>query len=54
MTKDKIGKRWDHWNDFKFKIEESYHDLVLKFNTEEYSIKEVTDQILEYVQNPMF
>lgn len=54
MTKEKLGKRWEVWNDFKFKVEESYNDKVLKFNTEEYSSDEVRDQIIEFIQNPMF
>lgn len=54
MTKEKLGKRWEVWNDFKFKVEESYNDKVLKFNTEEYNSEEVRDQIIEFIQNPMF
>ena len=54
ISKEKISKRWEVWDDFQIKVEESYHDYVLKFNTEEYSIEEVKDQIIEFIQNPLF
>lgn len=54
VTKEKIAKRWEVWDDFQVKVEESYHDYVIKFNTEEYKVEEVRDQITEFLQNPLF
>lgn len=50
---DIIGKRWEIWNDFQIKVEESYHDNVLKFNTGLFSVQEVTSMICEVVQKPV-
>lgn len=54
MNKEKIEKRWNIWNQFQIKVQENYQDLALKFNTEEYSVEEVTNHICEYLQNPLF
>lgn len=54
MTKEKVEKRWDIWNQFQIKVEDSYQDLVLKFNTEEYGADHVTEHICEFLQNPLY
>lgn len=54
MDKDKVEKRWNIWNQFQIKVEENYQELALKFNTEEYTEAQVTEQICEYLQNPLF
>jgi adenylate kinase len=54
MTKEKVEKRWDIWNQFQVKVQESYQELVLKFNTEEYNVAQVTSNICEFLENPMF
>lgn len=54
MTEDKVSKRWDIWNQFQVKVEESYQEYVLKFNTEEYTADQVSSQICEFIQNPIF
>ncbi|CAI2361619.1 unnamed protein product [Moneuplotes crassus] len=54
MNKDKVEKRWNIWNQFQIKVQENYQDLALKFNTEEYTPEQVTEQICEYLENPLF
>ena len=54
LTRDRIGKRWEIWNDFQIKVEESFHDNVIKYNTADNSAQEVTSQICEIIQDPIF
>ena len=54
MTREKVEKRWNLWSQFQIKVEESYQDIVLKFNTEEYTAEKVTNHICEFLQNPLF
>ena len=53
QDRETIGKRWEVWNDFQNKVEESYHGNVLKFDTGYFSIEQVSTQICEVVQNPI-
>jgi len=48
MNQDKIEKRWNLWNQFQVKVEESYQEI------EEYTIQEVNNHICEFLQNPLF
>eukprot|EP00343_Euplotes_focardii_P004094 CAMPEP_0205810304 /NCGR_PEP_ID=MMETSP0205-20121125/14482_1 /ASSEMBLY_ACC=CAM_ASM_000278 /TAXON_ID=36767 /ORGANISM="Euplotes focardii, Strain TN1" /LENGTH=98 /DNA_ID=CAMNT_0053088297 /DNA_START=167 /DNA_END=459 /DNA_ORIENTATION=- len=41
MDRDKVKKRWSLWNQFQVKVEESYQELALKFNTEEFTVEQV-------------
>ena len=51
---EKIAKRWNIWNEFQSKVEENYQDQLLKLNTEDFTLEEVTTQICEIIQNPIF